>query len=211
MSFYPEGEGAGGDAGAPPAGGGGSGAGDPPKPSTGTPPAPAAGSTEPMIPKARFDEVNTEYQRLKQAEEQRQAEEAKRKGEFEKLANDEKAKREAAEQRALSADRRLAFATAAQGKVADVAAAYKLAHADGVLDSIDLDEGGSAKDPAAVGKAIDDLVKTYPFLKPGPAPTGRGYGQDHGGDAGLPPGVDPSKLTAQEMMRIGVSGGKPSR
>lgn len=208
--FYPEGEGAAGDppAGDPPAGSGG---GAPPASNGGTPPAPPAGTGEPTIPKSRFDEINTEYQRLKKAEEERQAEEAKRKGEYEKLAADEKVKRESAEAGKLAAERKLAFVTASAGKVADVAAAHKLAAADGLLDQIEI-ENGDAKDPAAVGKLIDELVKTYAFLKPGAPTTGRGFGGGDHGANGVPEGVDPSKLSAQELMRIGVSqGGKQGR
>jgi hypothetical protein len=207
--FYPEGEGAaGGDAGAGTGGGGGT----PPPPAAGNgaagAPAPAAGTQQPpsagdqAVPYARFKEVNDELQARRKADEEREAEEAKKKGEYEKLAESEKTKRETAELRALRAERRLAFVTAAGSKVSDVNAAYKLAAADGILDSIDLDDDGNVKDPDAVGKAIDGLVKTYAFLKPGAPTTGRDFGQP-AGDA-LPPGTDVSKLSPMEKMRIGI-------
>lgn len=186
---------------------GGSGAG-----TGGGAPAAGTGTGEVMIPKARFDEVNSEYQRLKQAEEARQADEAKRKGEFEKVAEQEKQKRTEAEQRALAVGRRAAFIGALSTKLSDVTAAYKLAKADGLVDTIELDDDGEPKDTKAIEALAETLTKNYPFLKPGAPATGRGFGGDHGG-AGAPSNVDIESMTTAERMEYGIrqAGKTPAR
>lgn len=186
-----------------------SGSGEPSKPGAGgAPPAPPAPAEPPagnVVPYERFKEVNDELAKRRKADEEREAAEAAKRGEHEKLAANEKAKREEAEQKAASYARRLAFVTAATGKVSDIGAAHKLAAADGLL-TFELDDEGNPKDPESVGKMIDGLVKTYAFLKPGPARTGPNFGADHGGTDGGSP-VDPEKLTALQKMELGIKAG----
>jgi hypothetical protein len=187
----------------------GSGSGDPKPPAGGAPPAPPAPPADPpagqTVPYARFKEVNDELAKRKLADEERERAELTAKGEHEKVASQEKEKRIEAEAGRDAAYRELAFVTAAAGKVSDVAAAYKLATADGVLSAIELDaDSHKAKDPKAVDTAIGELVKTYAFLKPGPAGTGRGYGSDHGGQDPTA-GLDVEKLSAREKMELGIT------
>jgi hypothetical protein len=177
--------------------GGGTGA------SSGGAPAPAPAADGQAVPYARFKEVNDELQKRRQADEQREADEQRKRGEYEKVADAEKAKRETAEQQRDSTRRELIFTIAASGKVSDMAAAYKLANADGVLSAIELDADGRAKDPKAVEAAITELVKTYAFLKPGAPTTGPGYGRDHGGN-GAQPGTDVERLSTRERMELGI-------
>lgn len=203
LPFYPEGDGGGDGAG----GGAGAGTGTPPAgdgaPAPGTPP-PAGGSGggEPdrsgWIPRDRFDTVNAELQKLRSAEEERQRQDLEAKGEHEKLAAAEKAKREQAEQRALAIARRAAFIAAAAGKVSDPEAAYKLANADGLLNDLEVDDDGNAKDAKKPGAIVDDLVKAYEFLKP--TTKTRDFGGPNGGQGGQPAG-DPSKMSADELLR----------
>lgn len=182
----------------PAPGAGGSGGAPPPAP----PPA------EQTVPYARFSEVNSELQKLRQAEEARQAKELADKGQHEQLANAEKVKREAAEQRAERIARRAVFISKASGKVTDADAAAKLAMADGLLDKIEVDDDGNAKDPGAVDKIVTDLVKTYEFLKPG---TGRtDFGAPAGGNG--PSNGQPEPKTAREMLSRGYEAlGEPRR
>lgn len=204
LSFF-EGEGgAPGDGGTPPA------TGTPPAgggaPAPGTPPAGGNGGGEPdrsgWIPRDRFDEVNGELQKLRTAEEERQRKTLEEQGKHEELAKTEKAKREEAERKALTIARRAAFIGAAAGKVSDPEAAYKLAQADGLLNDLDVDDDGNAKDPKAPGTIVDNLVKTYEFLKP--STKSRDFGGPNGGQGGQPAG-DPSKMTADELLRVGLA------
>lgn len=193
---------------APPTGdpaAGDKGTGDSKPPAGGAPPAepPAPPADGNNVPYARFKEVNDELVRLKAAETQRETEEARKRGEHEKVAEREKTRADEAEQRAESYARRLAFVTNATGKVSDVAAAHKLATADGLMN-FELDDDGNAKDAKAVETMIGELVKTYPFLKPGPANTGANWGRDHGGQDPSA-GVDVEKLSAREKMELGIS------
>jgi len=124
----------------------------------------------------------------------------KKKGEHEQLAEREKAARVAAEERALRIARRAVFVGAAAGKVTSADAAAKLAAADGDLDKIEVDDDGNAKDEAAVGKLVDDVVKRYEFLKPG---TNRNdFGQPAGGN-GSQGGPEPK--TARDMLSAGYA------
>lgn len=195
-----------GEAGAPPAAtgeAGGSGAPAPAAPPA--PPAlPAADNREGFIPRERFDEVNGELQKLRQAEEERQRKDLEQKGEHQKLAEQEKARREAAEARAVGIARRAAFIAAAAGKVADPEAAYKLANADGLLNDLDVDDDGNAKDSKAPEKLVDEVVKRYEFLKAQNG-TGRGYGGDRSGAGGAP--ELPPNATARDMISAGYAQG----
>lgn len=183
--------------GAPPAGGsGGSGGGAP----AGQPPTPPADNHSGFIPRERFDQVNDELRTLKAAEEKRAADEAQRKGDFETLSKTEKAKREAAEQKATTIGRRAAFISKAVGKVTDAEAAYKLAAADGLLNEIEIDDEGDAKDPKKVDAAVEAVLKSYEFLKS--AEPRKDFGQPRNGQPGAPP-VDTSKMTGRDMLRTG--------
>lgn len=94
--------------------------------------------------------------------------------------------------------RRAAFIAAASGKVSDPEAAYKLANADGLLNDLDVDDDGNAKDPKAPAGIVDTLVKSYEFLKPNDK--ARDFGGDRGGAGGAPAG-DISKMGASDMLR----------
>lgn len=190
----------------PPAGG--APAGDPaPGAPAQTPGNGGGGGTPPQdrsdwIPRSRFDEVNTEFQRLKQAEEARQADEAKKRGDFEALDRANKEKLAAAETRAVTIARRAAFIGTAAGKVTDPSAAYKLAAADGLLNDLDVTDDGDPKDAKAVEKLVEDLVKAYPFLKA--TDKSRSFGDDRSGaGGGTAPGFDPSKAGARDLLRAG--------
>lgn len=191
----------------PPAGGAPTG--DPAPPATGTPTPPAQGGTgvpaapedrSGWIPRDRFDSVNSEYQKLKTAEEARQAKEAKDRGDFETLHKQEQEKTAAAEAKAVRIARRGAFVARAAGKVADADAAFKLADADGMLSDLEVDDEGNA-DPKKVDKIVDTLVEKYEFLK-GTGNT-RSFGDPAGGNGGTPP--DTSKMDARDMLRAGYA------
>lgn len=199
--FFFEGEAPGGT---PPADGGATGAG-------GAPPAPpvagpASEDRAGWIPRDRFDLATTELAALKREKEERTAKELADKGQHEQLAANEKAKREAAEARAVHIARRAAFVAGASGKVADVEAAYKLAQADGMLNDLDVDDDGNAKDQKKVEGIVADIVKRYEFLKQQNG-TGRGYGGDKGGQDTGP--VDTSKMTGLDMLQAGYGASKP--
>ena len=187
---------------------GGAPAGDPAPPATGTPSAPAAG-TPPVqdpdrsgwIPRERFDDVNRKLADLTAAEQKRTEDEAKKRGDFEALAAGEKTKREEAEARAARVARRAAFIAKASGKVQDPDAAYKLAAADGMLNDLEVDDEDDAKDPKAVEKIVDELVKRYEFLKS--TDKSRSFGDAAGGQNGAP--IDTSKMTGSDMLRAGYS------
>lgn len=197
----------------PPAGGNppGGATGDPPP----APPASGAGGTPPpdvdrssWIPRQRFDEVNGELQKFRDAEARRQTDEAAKAGDFDtarqKLEAErdaEKARVKAEQDRSTRIARRSAFVAAASGSVSNVEAAYKLAAADGVLDAIDVDDEGEPKDAKAVEKIVTDLVKKYEFLKGG----SRSFGQPSDGNGGSAPPPDTSKMTAREMMAAGYA------
>jgi hypothetical protein len=195
---------------APPAGG--APAGDPAPPATGTPPAAGAGGSPApagngpaddrsnWIPRERFDQVNTEYARLKKAEDDRAEKEAKARGDFEALNAQEKEKTAAAEAKAERIARRGAFVSRAAGKVADAEAAFKLADADGMLSDLAVDDDGNA-DPKVVDKIVDKLIEKYEFLK-GTDKT-RSFGEPAGGNGGAP--QDTSKMTARDMLRAGYA------
>ena len=210
--FFFDGEGGGapggGDAGG---GGGGAPAQNPPAPPATTPPAGGQGGQERegFIPRERFDEVNRELQARKAADEERERKELEAKGEHQKLAEAEKAKREAAEAKALTIARRASFIGAAAGKVADPEAAYKLAVADGLLNDLDVDDDGNAKDPKKPGAVVDEVVKRYEFLK---AKNGdRSFGGDRGGNGQDALPVDPSKLNARQMLSVGYEQSRGGR
>lgn len=190
------GAGAGAGTGAPPAGNGGTGNG------AGAPPAGGEDRSN-WIPRDRFDAVNTEREQLRREKEEREKADLEAKGEHQKLAEQEKAKREAAEARAVSIARRASFIGAAAGKVADPEAAYKLALADGLLNDLDVDDDGNAKDPKRPGAIVDDVVKRYEFLKPKNGD--RSYGGDRSGAGSGPEIGDPSKLSARELLSAGYS------
>ena len=116
-------------------------------------------------------------------------------------------KREAAEARVVAVARRSAFVSAAAGQVADPEAAYKLAVADGMLDDLDLDEDGNAKDPKAAGKIVEALTKTYSFLA---APNNRSFGEPKNGQPPGPP-ADLSKLSSRQLLELGYSTGSGAR
>jgi hypothetical protein len=146
--------------------------------------------------------VNTELATLRKEKEDREAKELVDKGEHQKLAETEKAKREAAEARATNIARRAAFIGAAAGKVTDAEAAYKLAQADGLLNDLDVDDDGNAKDPKKPAAIVEDVLKAYEFLKLKNG-TGRGYGEPAGGNgAGSP---DRSKMTGLDMLQTGYA------
>ncbi len=165
-----------------------------------------------FIPRERFDEVNRELQARRTADEKRERDEAEKKGEFEKLAAKEREAREAAETRATGIARRASFVAAASGKVNNVEAAYKLAAADGDLKDLDVDDEGVAKDPKAVDKIVDELVKRYDFLKADTKGT-RSFGEPAGGNgSGTPAGFDPSKASGRELLSAGYGAlGEPRR
>lgn len=166
--------------------------------------APAGGEPDRSgwIPRDRFDEVNRELQARKKADEERERAEAEKKGEFEKVAAAEREKREAAEKRAIGIARRAAFIAAASGKVADPEAAYKLAAADGLLNDLDVDDEGNAKDAKAAPGIVESLIKKYEFLKPNG--TSRSFGEPAGGN-GSGPNFDPSKASARELLAAGYA------
>lgn len=195
--------------GAPPAGGeggegaGAGGGGEPPKPDPKSePPKPPEGDGN-VVPKARFDEVLNERNALQREKQEREADEAKRRGDWQKAHDTEKEKRETAEARAERIGRRAAFVGGASGKVADVEAAYKLAAADGLLDAVEIDDDGNAKDPKAVETIVASLTKKYEFLKPG---TGRGFGGDHGDGGQAPESTE--GMSGLELMRAGIQRGE---
>lgn len=146
--------------------------------------------------------MNSEYARLKKAEEDRQAEEAKKRGDFEALDKAQKAKIAEAEARAVRIARRAAFISAASGKVADPMAAFVLADGYGMLNDLDVDDDGNAKDPKAAEKIVDELLKRHEFLKGDPKR--RSFDGPTDG-AGAPAGGDPSKMTAKDMLSAGYS------
>lgn len=193
---------------APPTGG--APAGDPAPPATGTPAPPAQGGTgapaapaedrSGWIPRERFDQVNSEYGRLKKAEDERVAKEAKDRGDFEALHKQEQEKTAAAEAKATRIARRGAFVSRAAGKVTDAEAAFKLADADGMLSDLEVDDEGNA-DPKKVDKIVDSLIEKYEFLKGNV--NGRTFGDPAGGNGGTPP--DTSKMDARDMLRAGYA------
>ena len=155
------------------------------------------------IPKARFDEVNSELQRMKKAEEARQKKELADKGEHEQLAATEKSAREKAERVLRRTAIEAAFVKAAAGKVADIDAAMKLSD----LSTIDVEISGDDEDATAVvkgdvAKVVEATLKAYPFLKPGASTTGGGMGGPVGGAGGNPP--DMSKLTSDQKIALGL-------
>lgn len=150
--------------------------------------------------------MNSEYSRLKKAEEDRVEADAKKRGDFEALNAQEKAKTAAAEERAAKIARRAAFISKAVDKVADAEAAFKLALADGMLNDLEVDDDGNAKDPKAIEKVVDELVKRYEFLKS--TGNSRSFGDPTGGNGGAP--IDTSKMTGQDMLRAGYAA-QPSR
>jgi len=192
LAFYPEGDGAPGDA----EGGGSTPAPKPPDPPA--QPAPPNPSPEQTVPYARFEEVARENRALKAAEEARQTEEEKRQGNFEKLSEKEKAAREAAEERALRFARRAGFVSQATGKVVDVDAAYTLAQAQGMLDEVEIDDEGNVKDPPKIDGVITELLKRHEFLKV--IASRKDFGDHKGGQS--PSGGDRPK-TAIEMLQAG--------
>lgn len=205
--FFFEGTGGAPGGGAPDAGaaGGTAGGGTPP-PAQGTPPAgpPATGNGEDRsgyIPRDRFDQVNGELAALRKEKEERERADLEAKGEHQKLAEAEKAKREAAEARAVNIARRAAFVAAASGKVADPEAAYKLAAADGLLNDLDVDDDGNAKDAKRPGQIVDEIVKRYEFLKV--KNSGGSFGDDRSGAGGAP--QDVSKMTARDLLAAGYA------
>lgn len=194
---------AGGDPAASGAAGGAGGApaaGSPP-----TPPTPGTGQPEPdrsgWIPRERFDQVNTRLQALEAAEAKKAEDEAKKRGDFETIDKAQKAKIAEAEARATRIARRAAFIAKASGKVSDPEAAFKLASADGDLDELEVDDDGNAKDPKAVEKIVDELVKRYEFLK------GKAGDRSFGDRSGAGnPNPDPSKLTtSRDMLAAGYA------
>lgn len=198
LCFDGDNGGAPGDGGTPPADGGTGGGG-------GTPPAGNAGGQDDRsgwIPRQRFDEVNSRLQAYEREKQEREAEDLRKKGEHEQLANREKAAREAAEAKALRVARRASFIGAAAGKVADPEAAYKLAAADGLLDDLDVDDDGNAKDAKKPAGIVDELLKRYTFLKSDKST--RDFGEPRNGASGSEPG-DPSKMSAQELLRSGFA------
>lgn len=141
--------------------------------------------------------MNTELAALRKEKEDRERDELTAKGEHEKVAEQEKAKRLEAEAKALGIARRAAFIGAAAGKVSDAEAAYKLAVADGMLNDLDVDDDGNAKDDKAPAKLVDEIVKKYEFLKP----TGsRSFGRENGGRDGGEPNLGPN-ATASDMLK----------
>lgn len=202
------GAGAGGDGGA-----GGSGAGDGAGAGAGAGAgsgAPAGGKTGGdadaggvMIPKARFDEVNSELQKLKKAEESRTKKELEDKGEHAKLAETERAGRLTAERALKGVALKGAFVEAAAGKVQDLGAAYKLAD----LSTLDVAIEGEGEDATAtvkgdMAKVVEATLKAYPFLAAGKGTTGGGMGGPMSGAGGHPPDV--SKLSGDEKIRLGL-------
>lgn len=144
--------------------------------------------------------MNSEYQRLKKAEDDRAAKEAKERGDFEALHKAEQEKTAAAEAKATRIARRGAFVARAAGKVSDAEAAFKLADADGMLSDLEVDDDGNA-DPKKVDKIVDSLIEKYEFLK-GTGNT-RTFGDPAGGNGGTPP--DTSKMGATDMLRAGYA------
>lgn len=172
----------------------------PPAPPAGAPAAPPADDRSGWIPRERFDQVNSEYARLKKAEDDRVAKEAKERGDFEALHKQEQEKTAAAEAKAVRIARRGAFVARAAGKVSDADAAYKLAEADGMLSELEVDDDGNA-DPKKVDAIVDKLIEKYEFLK-GTGNT-RTFGDPAGGNGGAPP--DTSKMDARDMLRAGYA------
>jgi hypothetical protein len=170
-----------------------------------TPPTPPSNDGN-MIPKARFDEVNREYQRILKAQEEKDRKDAEAKGEFEKLAASERerAEKEAkraseTEAKALAFARRAGFVSAASGKVADPQAAYKLAVADGLLEGLEVTDDGDV-DADKVTKIVEKLVEAYPFLA---GQTRNPFGGPSGGNQPSPP-IDPSKLSPRQKIGMGL-------
>jgi hypothetical protein len=187
----------GGTSGAPPAGSGAPPVGGAPA-GTGAPPAPPApqaggGETEAALRK--------EIDRLRNAERKREEDAARARGDFEKLANDRAAENAALTSRMEAVARRSHFAESAAGKVQDVAAAWKLAVADGLVGDWKVDEAGTVA--GDVPKLIAKLTETYPFLKPG---TGAGTipGGTGNGAAGAGPTFDASKASSEQLIRHGL-------
>lgn len=157
-----------------------------------------------MIPKARFDEVNGELQRLRKAEEKRVADDLRAKGEHAALADVEKAGREKAERALKRTALESAFVKAAAGKVVDIDAAYRLADFAGIEVEIqgEGDDSRATLKGGDVGKIVEDLVKRYPFLAPGARTTGGGMGGPVNGAGNNPPDI--SKLSTDEKLRVGL-------
>jgi hypothetical protein len=86
--------------------------------------------------------------------------------------------------------------------VADPEAAYKLAMADGLLSDLDVDDDGNAKDAKAPAAIVKSVIDKYEFLKP--SKQSRDFGGPNGGHGGQPAG-DPSKLSADELLRAGFA------
>ncbi len=142
-----------------------------------------------MIPKHRFDEVNTRLQALEAEKQQREAEQKakeeedlKKKGEFETLAQKHKAEAEEAKA-ALTTERQnnaIAREAAKQG-IQDLDAAIKL------IDraNIKTDKDGNI---TGIEDAVKTLVESKPYLKSGvPQPTvGGGTNPGEGGANNTP-------------------------
>lgn len=165
----------------------------------------------PMIPKTRFDEVNTAYQKLVKAQEEAARKDAEAKGEFEKLAaaerekaDKEKTRAEAAEGRATMFARRAGFVSVASGKVADPQAAYKLAVADGMLDAIEVTDEGDT-DPEKLGKVVEKLVEKYPFLVGGQRP--QAFGGTANGNTPAP-ALNPASMSSKSKILAGLTGSR---
>lgn len=195
------GAGGGGDAGGEGGTGEGSGA-PPPKPGTGKPDA-DAGDKEPMIPKARLDEVLRENKRLKDAEDKRQRDALQAQGQHEELARKEKDRGDELAESNKALGRRLAFVEAATGRVSNVQLAAKLAAVDGLLADVEVDENGAVT-KGDVGKIIDTMLgsEEYAFLKPGTPTTGPRTGDPVGGAGSNP--VDVTKLSSEEKVNRGL-------
>lgn len=152
------------------------------------------GNKEPMIPKSRFDEVNTEYQRLKKAEETRQATEAEaektrleEQGKFKEVAEKEKQKRIDAENRASRSAKVYALKAEALKKgTVDADAVVAIAN----LDNIKVSEDGTV-DTSSVTAIIDGMVKDKAYL----FGKGDGGNANIGDDGGAPNGGNNNKPT----------------
>lgn len=191
----------GGPGGAPPAG-------DPPAPPAapagggGVPPAPPAPPADgPTVPYERFKAQGDELARYKAAEAERTEADAKKRGDYEALDKASKEKLAEANAKAERIARRAAFVSKAAGKVADAEAAYKLAVADGKLETLKIDDDGNVTDDKAVETIIAELLKSYEFLKVG----SKNFGEPAGGNgaAGADPKPPEGRGSGRDMLRVG--------
>jgi hypothetical protein len=112
------------------------------------------------VPVESLRAVTAERDRLAAEARQRTEDEQKAKGEWESVATKREQERDEWKTRFTSVARRSAFIAKIGPQVPDAEAAYKLAHADGLLDKIDVDNDGNAN-AGHIDEAVKKTLETY--------------------------------------------------